>query len=253
MDWPSEACGSYKPRTNSEMYGVVIFAESRLRQRTDPGTADLLREPPRVSGATNANANTSEPPTLCVSAITEQPPGLEPAKNPHARIVKRRGRVFWICRHRERGVLIGGWPEERAAEVRQLDLFSVDREQRVTFGIALGADPAWCTDLGMDDLAVNALVEEYVRISDARRRPPEPTRPRPASPRPSPGRLARPPVAAGIPRPGRSTICYQCRTSLHSSTHLRCSECRWLVCDCGACGCGYEGLLRDDHEGRGEV
>ena len=36
-----------------------------------------------------------------------------------------------------------------------------------------------------------------------------------------------------------STHCYACKQTLDSSSSLQCSTCKWLVCTCGACGCGY--------------
>jgi hypothetical protein len=37
----------------------------------------------------------------------------------------------------------------------------------------------------------------------------------------------------------RTTHCYACKEHLDSSLHLECNSCAWLVCYCGACGCGY--------------
>ena len=37
----------------------------------------------------------------------------------------------------------------------------------------------------------------------------------------------------------RTTHCYRCQEYLFSSTHRECSKCKWLICDCGACGCGF--------------
>jgi len=37
----------------------------------------------------------------------------------------------------------------------------------------------------------------------------------------------------------RLTHCYNCYESLDSDSFLECNACRWMVCSCGACGCGY--------------
>lgn len=37
----------------------------------------------------------------------------------------------------------------------------------------------------------------------------------------------------------RATNCYACRSHLDSSINLQCAACKWLICECGACGCGY--------------
>jgi hypothetical protein len=42
-----------------------------------------------------------------------------------------------------------------------------------------------------------------------------------------------------IDLPSRHTHCYSCRESLSSSVDLECIACGWILCQCGACGCGY--------------
>lgn len=43
------------------------------------------------------------------------------------------------------------------------------------------------------------------------------------------------------PRKRRSTHCYNCKSSLDSDRDIECNACKWMVCRCGACGCGYHG------------
>lgn len=38
----------------------------------------------------------------------------------------------------------------------------------------------------------------------------------------------------------RSTKCHRCGTAIDNELYLECAACRWIVCDCGACGCGYD-------------
>lgn len=42
-------------------------------------------------------------------------------------------------------------------------------------------------------------------------------------------------------RPRRITHCYQCSTELDNAIDLECIACGWILCNCGACGCGYRG------------
>lgn len=37
----------------------------------------------------------------------------------------------------------------------------------------------------------------------------------------------------------RITHCYNCKEVLDNSTNLECNTCGWIICQCGACGCGY--------------
>lgn len=38
----------------------------------------------------------------------------------------------------------------------------------------------------------------------------------------------------------RVTHCYSCKNELDSELYMECRSCGWIICSCGACGCGYE-------------
>jgi len=38
----------------------------------------------------------------------------------------------------------------------------------------------------------------------------------------------------------RSTHCFQCKSDIDTETNEQCNNCKWIICDCGACGCDYE-------------
>lgn len=40
----------------------------------------------------------------------------------------------------------------------------------------------------------------------------------------------------------RASHCYACKAPLTSDSNLECTACRWLICACGACGCGYSDI-----------
>lgn len=46
------------------------------------------------------------------------------------------------------------------------------------------------------------------------------------------------------PRSSRTTACYVCKEELDGSIDLECMGCNWILCQCGACGCGYTGRSR---------
>jgi hypothetical protein len=50
-----------------------------------------------------------------------------------------------------------------------------------------------------------------------------------------------PPSMSTRPHQGvhRETGCWSCRQVLDSDDDMACAVCGWLLCDCGACGCGY--------------
>lgn len=37
----------------------------------------------------------------------------------------------------------------------------------------------------------------------------------------------------------RTTHCYNCQSKLDNSIDLECNACKWIICNCGACGCGW--------------
>jgi len=41
-------------------------------------------------------------------------------------------------------------------------------------------------------------------------------------------------------RTHRITHCYSCKDSLDNEIQSECAGCKWIICECGACGCGYE-------------
>ena len=38
----------------------------------------------------------------------------------------------------------------------------------------------------------------------------------------------------------RKTHCYQCQKELDNAIDYECLNCKWMLCWCGACGCGYK-------------
>ena len=47
-------------------------------------------------------------------------------------------------------------------------------------------------------------------------------------------------VAVNHKKKHRLTHCYACKDSLDSEINSLCAACKWIICGCGACGCGYE-------------
>ncbi len=46
-------------------------------------------------------------------------------------------------------------------------------------------------------------------------------------------------AAPNIPR--RVSNCYSCQNTVDNSINLECIACGWILCKCGACGCGFTG------------
>lgn len=43
-----------------------------------------------------------------------------------------------------------------------------------------------------------------------------------------------------IKKPARVTHCYSCKEQLDNSIDIECVSCGWILCWCGACGCGFD-------------
>lgn len=41
----------------------------------------------------------------------------------------------------------------------------------------------------------------------------------------------------------RSSHCYKCKNAVSSEIQDECIACEWIICNCGACGCGYSWRL----------
>lgn len=39
----------------------------------------------------------------------------------------------------------------------------------------------------------------------------------------------------------RAAHCYLCKRPLDNAINVECAVCGWIICHCGACGCGYAG------------
>lgn len=43
-----------------------------------------------------------------------------------------------------------------------------------------------------------------------------------------------------VNKPLRVTHCYSCKERLDNSIDVECASCNWIICWCGACGCGFD-------------
>jgi hypothetical protein len=41
-------------------------------------------------------------------------------------------------------------------------------------------------------------------------------------------------------RPSRVSYCWFCKLKINNTVDLECIACGWILCNCGACGCGYK-------------
>lgn len=41
----------------------------------------------------------------------------------------------------------------------------------------------------------------------------------------------------------RYTHCWKCKKDINNIEFLECATCGWIICQCGACGCGYSGTI----------
>lgn len=155
------------------------------------------------------------------------------------RKVTSNGWWYWLARHKEEGlVLLDAYDQcglrEEQLRAYILDLHSTKVFDRSAFKACLGGE--------VSDTEFVKLMNMYNSFKDAAGRP-----------------LKAPPEVAhanflagkGLPaqdvrkttrtRGNRLTHCYSCKVPLDSSVDIECTACNWIICSCGACGCGWAG------------
>lgn len=159
------------------------------------------------------------------------------------------GRQIWIGRHEVDGDLLVFDPERSAANSGNYALFSLTQRRQRVFPIsvirekivAVGDTAEW--EQAFEDYRnarVNADAEANNRKADdaARRQRLIVDKHRAfLNTRKLPYRGTRP---QGTNRVHRVTHCYSCKSNLNNEQHPECAACGWIICFCGACGCGYE-------------
>lgn len=49
-------------------------------------------------------------------------------------------------------------------------------------------------------------------------------------------------IRESVKKGHRKTHCYLCKKKLDNLVDLECAACGWIICRCGACGCGYTAI-----------
>lgn len=137
--------------------------------------------------------------------------------------VLRHSRRFWVGRHERLGLLVVPESELQGEAVDVLNVFVLSEQRVGAFKASTLRERIDKRSLGEEE-AQKAL-DEYIAFNHS-------TYLRQAGRPLSPLRVAK-------RSRGRVTHCYRCSAHLDSDAHLECSACGWLVCTCGACGCGY--------------
>ncbi len=141
--------------------------------------------------------------------------------------IKRDSREFWIGRHHKIGLVVLAEHQSAPKDSEFVSLFLVAEGRtasfkrsilRETISPAVGADDSRAAiHAFVGHLHRNFLKEEGFGFAGVR-------------------------VYSDALR--RDTHCYRCKGALSSDSYLQCLACHWLVCSCGACGCGYSGPSR---------
>ncbi|PYI54932.1 hypothetical protein [Paenibacillus flagellatus] len=114
--------------------------------------------------------------------------------------------------------------------IRELDDGSFSVTLGITFGIAVERVRAMAAELARGDKP--RMMEEERRHEEERRRK--------RIQRETTARLVAE-QAVRLKQNHRSDNCWRCRKYITTRTHLICYRCKWIQCECGACGCNYGG------------
>lgn len=147
------------------------------------------------------------------------------------------GWLFWLARHSQRGlVLLDEANQEGVPEGRlRAYLFAsnaLEDFDRTKFRSALGGD---VSDKEFADI-VNRYNQFKTSIGIPLKAPLETSHRNFLRKRGLPEAEVR---TRREKNGSRATHCYSCQCSLDSSINLECGTCGWILCTCGACGCGW--------------
>lgn len=146
------------------------------------------------------------------------------------------GWLYWLARHDEHGlILLDDSNQGRVSETQvRVFLRSLQRAEifdRAEFKTGLSGS--------VTDPEFVELVNVYSNFKANAGMPLKPT------PSQAHGYLLRSrglPVHAllksSVSAEPRLAHCWSCKQPLNSSTDLQCDGCSWIICSCGACGCG---------------
>ena len=155
------------------------------------------------------------------------------------RKVTSNGWWYWLAHHKEKGLVLLDEFDQSSLEEGQIRAYVLEAHRSEVF-----ARDAFKVNLGgeVSDADFVRLITRYNQFKEAAGRP-----------------LKAPPEVAhanflharGLPaqelrrvthrRSHRVTHCYACKELLDNSIDLECTACNWIICSCGACGCGWKG------------
>lgn len=153
------------------------------------------------------------------------------------RKVTSNGWWYWLAHHAERGLIVLDQYAQDGLEEGQLRAYIVENHatevfDRSSFKEALGGEVS-------DGDFVRALTRYNSYKESAGlpiKAPPEVAHASFLEVRGLPPQELRRTTRA---RTLRVTHCWSCKADLDNSIDLECTACNWIICSCGACGCGW--------------
>lgn len=153
------------------------------------------------------------------------------------RMVTSNGWRYRLAHHKEEGIILLDTHDQSSVQVGQLRAYVLRSQStrifdRATFKTNLGGE--------VSDADFVSVMTKYNSYKEASGRPikapPEVAHATFLEARGLPAQMLR--KATRTPR-SRVTNCYSCKASLDNSINFECSACNWIICSCGACGCGW--------------
>jgi hypothetical protein len=160
-----------------------------------------------------------------------------------SRKVFTNGWTFWLAKHRDYGLVLFDRADQDGVSAESIRLFDQATKSRIEVAKdALGQQ----TTADVSDSDSVSLVNDYNALKRFLGKPAkapgysplgtlEDRHKRFLRERNMPDRGRRP---AATQKRQRVTHCWSCTERLDTSIDVECAACRWIVCDCGACGCG---------------
>lgn len=160
-----------------------------------------------------------------------------------SRRVFTNGWVFWLARHPIHGLILFDRSDQLDVPDSNVRIFEMRGKSRCIFPQDMLKSE---TSADVSDSEFVQVVTAYNRLKDSLGKPVkapgydpsgsiEDRHKRFLRERGLPDNGTRPAIATRL---HRVTYCWSCKEHLDNDVDLECATCGWILCDCGACGCG---------------
>lgn len=136
---------------------------------------------------------------------------------------------FWVGRHELRGIIV--IPKNSMSSDSEFDVFFVDQDRVATCDPEIMRKFTSGATVSSEEVEQSVTAFLSIRDRDLERKHRKFLEQH--------GKVYAETRKRSKVLPSRITHCYACKSALDSTVNLECVACGWILCQCGACGCGH--------------